>query len=244
MMSAVIIDDMQKNVSLLSSFLQAYCPEVCLLGTANNARDGRALIISEKPQLVFLDIEMPFGSGFDLLKSMPSIDFEVIFITAFNQYALNAFRFSALDYLLKPVNISQLKEAVGRAERRINEKTSMQNYELLLSNLDEKKPERQRIVLLNKGQQFHVLLEDIMYCVADGSYTHVTTKTQTFVSSKNLKDFEDMLPTDVFFRIHYSHIVNKNFILSVGKNDRVIMKDNAEFEIAVRRKSKFLKDLR
>lgn len=246
MITAVIIDDEQKNVSMLISLLRDYCPQVTLLGTAHNADTGKKIIESLSPQLVFLDVEMPYGSGFDLLQSMPAIKAEVIFITAYDQYALNAFRYAALDYLLKPVNIEQLCEAVRRAEQKIGEKNTARNYELLIRNLDEKDLSKQSIAIADKGQQHLIMLSDIMYLVANGSYTHIHTARRSFVSTKNLKDFEQMLPATIFCRIHHGHIVNKSYIEKVqkGRGGAVIMKDGKVLEIAVRRKDDFKKMLK
>jgi two-component system, LytTR family, response regulator len=246
MITAVIIDDEQKNISMLISLLQDYCPQVCLLGSARSAAEGKQLIEDLKPQLVLLDVEMPYGSGFDLLQSIPGLQTEVIFITAYDQYALNAFRYAALDYLLKPVNIEQLCEAVQRAGQKIKEKNTMRNYELLLHNLDEKDISKQSIALNDKGQQHLVQLADIIYIIADGSYTHIHTRKRSFVSTKNLKDFEQMLPAGIFCRIHHGHIVNKRQIdkIQKGRGGAVLMKDGRKLEIAVRRKEEFLKMLK
>jgi len=244
MITAVIIDDEQKSVSTLKKFLADYCPEIKVLGTADSAKTGLLLITTNKPQLVFLDVEMPYGSGLDLLESLPSIEFETIFITAFNQYAINAFRFAAVDFLLKPVNITQLKEAVTRAIVRINEKSSVKNYQLLLQNLKEQDAGEQKIVLTDSKGQHFIKLNDIIYCIADGSYTHVyLINSKSFLSSRNLKEFEDMLPKTVFCRIHHGHIVNILHISKVvkGRGGNVIMRDGRELEIAVRRKDDFLK---
>jgi len=155
MITAIIVDDEQKSVSTLQKKLADFCPEIIVIGTVDNIKNAKELIDEAKPQLVFLDVEMPYGSGFDLLKLFSVIDFEVIFITAFDQYALNAFRFSALDYLLKPVNISQLKEAVNKAQIRIEQKSSFENYKLLLQNLNEQDIGEQKIILTdNRGQHF------------------------------------------------------------------------------------------
>ena len=123
MITAIIVDDEQKNVSLLTTLTREYCPQVALIGTANNAADGIKLVRDLSPELIFLDIEMPFGSGFDMLHELPDLKSEIIFITAFDQYAVNAFRYSATDYLLKPLLIDHLTEAVKRVEKRIKDKT-------------------------------------------------------------------------------------------------------------------------
>ncbi len=243
MITAVIVDDVQKNVSMLISLLQQYCPQINLLGTANNAAGGKRLIEELKPQLVFLDIEMPYGNGFDMLKSIEGADIEIIFITAYDQYALNAFRYAALDYLLKPVNIEELEDAVNRAELRIKEKKTTRNYELLLRNLEEKDLAKQTISFVENGEQRLVQLADIMYIIADGSYTHIHTPGRVIVATKSLKDFEGMLPAAFFCRIHHGHIVNNLHIQKIqkGRGGIVLMKDGTELEIAVRRKEEFLK---
>jgi len=246
MITAIIIDDEQKNVSVLISLLHDYCPHVALVGSANSAAAGRQLIEQLSPDLVFLDVEMPYGSGFDLLQSVPGLLSEVIFITAYSQYALSAFRYAALDYLLKPVNIDQLKAAVHRAELKIKEKKSARNYELLLRNLDEKDASKQSIAISDKGEQYFIQLADILYIIADGSYTHIYTPKRSFVSTRNLKDFEGMLPGSIFCRIHHGHLINKMHIDKVqkGRGGAVLMKDGRKLEIAVRRKEEFLKMLK
>ena len=246
MITAVIIDDEQKNVTMLTSLLHEYCPQVSLLGNANSAADGKKLIEILKPQLIFLDIEMPYGSGFDLLQSLPGLESEIIFITAFDQYAINAFHYAALDYLLKPVNIDQLLAAVHRAEERVKEKSFVRNYEMLLNNLDEKDPSKQTLTLTDKGQQYFIRFADIKYIIADGSYTHIYTDKRNFVSTKSLKEFENILPATVFCRIHHGHIVNKHHIVKVqrGRGGIVTLKDGKTLEISVRRKEEFMKMFR
>ena len=243
MITAIIIDDEPKSVFTLKSFLQQHCTGIKVAGSANNAKTGKELIESVKPQLVFLDIEMPLGSGFDLLQSLSSIEFEIIFITAYNQYAINAFRFSALDYLLKPLRISQLMDAVDKASKRIKEKATTQNYELLLHNMNEQNTAKQKIAFTERGEQFLVPIDTIMYVMADGNYTHIHTGEKVFLATKNLKDFEDILPNDMFCRIHHGHMVNLQYIAKVqkGRGGSVTMKDGKVLEIAVRRKDDFMK---
>ena len=243
MITAAIIDDEPKSVFTLKSFLEEHCTEVQVVGTANNAKTGKDLIESLKPQLLFLDIEMPLGSGFDLLRSLPIVECEIIFITAYNQYAINAFRFSALDYLLKPLRISHLMEAVEKAEKKIAEKIRFRNYEILLHNMKEHTAAKQKMVFTDRGQQFPVYLNEIMYIIADGNYSHIYTENKTFISSKNLKEYEDLLPDELFVRIHHGHIVNIEYITKVqrGRGGVVTMKNGTALEIAVRRKEEFIK---
>lgn len=244
--TAIIIDDELKNISMLRSLLHQYCPQVMLLGTATSAAAGKQLIGELKPQLVFLDIEMPYGNGFEMLESMPGLDAEIIFITAFDQYALHAFKYAALAYLLKPVNIDELEAAVKRAEQRIKEKNAAVNLEQLLKNIDESDISKQSIAFTDNGREFLIKIKDIMYIIADGSYTHVYTTGKVIVSTKNLKDFESILPESVFCRIHNGHIVNKTHITKIqkGRGGLVVMTDGQKLEIAVRRKEDFLKMFR
>jgi two-component system LytT family response regulator len=243
MISALIVDDEQKNTEMLAALLRTYCPQVTVAGVAASAAEGKEQIEKLQPQLIFLDIEMPYGSGFDLLRSIPEITAQVIFVTAFDQYALIAFRYAAVDYLLKPVNIEQLQEAVARAEQLINSKVLENNYKLLLSNLDEKDTTLQEIALNDKGSQYRVRFADIKYIIADGSYTHIHTVSRVFVTTKNLKDYEDILPAEVFCRIHHGHIVNTHHIEKVkkGRGGTVFMSDKMPLEVAVRRKDHFMK---
>lgn len=242
MIKAVIIDDEQGSVVALTSFLHAHCPQVAVLGSAHNIRTGKELMDTYQPQLVFLDIEMPGGSGFDLLRSLPSIEFEVVFITAYNQYAINAFRFSAVDYLLKPLRITQVKEAVQKAEQRMIEKASARNYELLLRNMTERDASQQRLAFTDRGEQYLVPLSDIMYLAGSSNYTHIHTRQRVFLTTTRLKDYEEMLPAEVFCRIHHSYIVNTTHIAKVlkGRGGVVVMQDGSELEIAFRRKAQFM----
>ncbi len=242
MITAIIIDDEEKNIAMLTSLLNSYCPQIKLAGTACNIKDGKKLIETCCPDVIFLDIEMPYGSGFDLLRSLPEISSEIIFITAFDQYALTAFRYAAIDYLLKPVNIEQLQEAVNRAEQNVSKRALENNYRLLLRNLDESDTLKREIAITDKGCQFYIGIADIKYIIADGSYTHVHTTSRVFVTTKNLKDFEEILPPEIFCRIHHGHMINRQHILKIekGRGGFVHMSDNAKLEIAVRKKEMFM----
>lgn len=241
MITAVIVDDETRNVSMLTSLLRDYCPQVQVLGSAASVKEGKELVLRCDPQLIFLDIEMPYGSGFDLLRSLPELKADIIFITAFDHYALTAFRYAALDYLLKPVNIEQLQDAVGRAAQRVDMQAQAANYTTLLRNLDREQAEHKELVLTDKGHQYIVRFADIKYIIADGSYTYVHTAQRNFVTTRNLKDFEELLPPDIFCRIHHGHIVNKAHITKIqkGRGGLVHMTDGVTLELAVRRKDAF-----
>jgi two-component system, LytTR family, response regulator len=244
MISAVLIDDEPKNNAILEKMLVEFCPEVMVAGIAANSRDGIDIIRKLKPDLVFLDIEMPYGNAFDLLDRLKPFTFDVIFVTAFDNYTLKAFKYSALDYLLKPVDIEELKAAVERViEKRKLQLVDMRQIELLLSNLKNPRNNVEKIALpSSQGLEFHDM-QDIVRCEAQRGYTYIHLKSgQKIVSSRNIKDFEDLLPESVFFRIHNSHLVNLNFISKYlkGRGGNIEMTDGTVLEVATRRKDELL----
>jgi two-component system, LytTR family, response regulator len=170
---------------------------------------------------------MPYGNAFDLLDKLTPFSFEIIFITAFNEYALKAFRYSALDYLPKPVNIHELKIAVERAEKRVNSKNINSQLTNLLQNLHKKNEAVHKIALPSKEGLLLIAIEDIFRCEASGSYTYIYTRNEgKHISSKSNKEYDELLPDDIFFRVHHSHIVNLKEIKKYhcGKGGYVEMK--------------------
>ncbi len=243
MISAIIIDDEAKNIAMLRKLLATYCTQVQVVGDATDIRTGKRLIEEAEPQLIFLDVEMPYGNGFDLLRSLPDLSASVIFITAFDHYALEAFRYAAVDYLLKPVDIELLKEAVDKVAHNITAHKLAADYETLLRNMEENNTVRREVVLTDNRFRHVVRLEDIRYIIADGSYTHVHTIERTFVTTKNLKDFEEILPSETFARIHHGHIINIGHMLRFqrGKNGAVVMDNDVVLEVSVRRREAFMR---
>ena len=236
MINAVIIDDEPKNVRVLKNMLNEFCPEVSLLGEANDSNEGKELIQQKKPELVFLDIEMPYGNGFDLLNALMPIDFEVIFVTAFDKYMLKALKYSALDYLLKPVNIAELKAAVKHAETRIKKNSINQQLTVLLENFKKHEPGLKKIAIPTADGFDFILIEDIVRCEAQGPYTRIFTKdSKKILVSKPLKEYESLLPDNIFLRIHNSHLVNLNFIKKYnrGRGGYIEMDDGTTLEVAV-----------
>lgn len=223
--------------------LSEFCPQVQLAGEAGNADTGKKMILDKKPQLVFLDIEMPYGNGFDLLNDLMPIDFEVIFVTAFDKYLLQALKYSALDFLLKPVNIEELKNAVKNAEIRIHKNLINQQLSILLENFRKESSLKKIAIPTAEGFDF-ISVSDIVRCEAMGSYTRIHfNNSQKVLVSKPLKDYESLLPEDIFFRIHNSHLINLNYIKKYnrGRGGVVELEDGSVIEVAVRRKEEFLK---
>ncbi|WP_448636099.1 LytR/AlgR family response regulator transcription factor [Pedobacter panaciterrae] len=226
---AVIIDDEANNIENLQIIITQYCPDVTIEATADNAADGIEIIKKHQPDLVFLDIQMPDQSGFDLLSHLPEIKFEVIFITAYDKYGIQAIKFSALDYLLKPININEFKIAVGKAEQRIREKQQNHNLENLLTYMKAGNRDP-KIALPTLKETMYVKITDIVRCEATNNYTtfHLQSKEQVLVC-KTLKDFADLLKPHDFVRTHQSHLVNLRFVKSYLKEDGgTLLLDNQE----------------
>ena len=243
MIRTVLVDDEPNNLETLHQLLVKYCPQVEIAGTADSVTKAREVIVEKRPDLVFLDIEMPYGNAFELLNSMPSVDFEIIFVTAFGNYAIEAIKFSALDYLLKPVNIKELQAAVQKAAQRIEFKNISQKLDNLYFNLNTSKPSLQKIALPTLEGLIFVNIKDLVWLEARGSYTCVyLSSQQRIMVSRTLKEFEDVLPVDYFSRIHQSYVINHNYIRKYnrGRGGTIEMEDGTVIEVSMRKKDEFL----
>lgn len=241
---AIIIDDEPGNCENLQNLLAKYCPQIEVLESQNDIQTAVESIIVQKPELVFLDIELAEGTGFDLLEMLPTTNFEVIFVTAFDQYALKAIKFCALDYLLKPVNISELVKAVSRFEERQSEKSENKRMHLLLENLS---TPLKRIVLPLSDKMEFVNVDQILRCQGDGNYSHVYLKSgEKHMVCKALKEFDELLSEHNFLRIHQSHLINLNEVKSYVKSDGgyIKMKDDTSVSISRQRREMVLEKLK
>ena len=210
---AIIIDDEVHCAETLEWQLKNFCPSVELIGVYSSPVDGLAAIKSQKPDLVFLDIEMPKMTGFQLLKSIYKVDFGVIFTTAFDQFAVQAFKVSAIDYLVKPIDDDELKSAVEKAGK-LNPESSAISVEFLLEQMQDNKLSNRLFLPTLNGLEF-IEKEAVIRCESDSNYTTVHLEDESkMVISKTLKEFEDLLPEKHFFRVHHSHIIN---LLAVQK---------------------------
>ena len=218
-MKAILIDDEKHNIDNLRELLNAYCPQVEIAGTASNAHEGKRLIMQVQPDLVFLDIQMPQKSGFDLLKELNSYDFEVIFVTAHDQYAIQAMRFSAVDYLLKPIDINELQSAVDRALKRHRLKEQNRQLENLIDLLKSRQnKEDQRIALNTLKETRFVKTGEIIRCESSNNYsTFYLQAGEQLLVCRPIYEFEELLKDYGFIRCHQSHLVNKTFIKSWKK---------------------------
>jgi two-component system LytT family response regulator len=243
MINAVIIDDEKKCVSLLKHLIENNCNDIAVVGEAGTAAQGIAAIQANQPDLVFLDIEMPDKSGFELLTSLPQINFDIIFTTAYNHYAIKAIRFSALDYLLKPVDLDELKNAIARVHKKHNKNEQRENIDLLVSNIKSLKPTFSRITLSTQDGLVILHVDEILYCEASGTYTLFYLKNkEKIIVSKTLKEYEELLKEHYFFRLHNSYLVNLNEVKKYIKGDggSVIMSNGDEVFVSKRKKEEFL----
>ena len=240
MLKAVIIDDEAKARRILESFIGDYCPGLSVVGTAPDVVQGVKLIQKENPDIVFLDIEMPGYNGFQLLEFFDEINFEVIFVTAYSEFALKAFQVSAVDYLLKPLQIDQLIKAVEKAEKIRGNSLIKERLETLKINLEENKIKK-IVVPVSEGSLF-VDVKDITHLKAEGSYVNIFLKDgNKILVSKNIKDYENQLTEqEGFFRTHRSYLVNVNYIQSISPDtSEAKLSNDAVICIARERKSDF-----
>lgn len=246
MITAVIIDDEQGAANSLKILLSELVTEVVCLGTAHSALDGIKLIRSVQPQVVFLDINMPFYDGFDLLEHFEDPDFFVVFITAHEEYAIKAIKYQACDYLLKPIDPDELELCVNTISRKMShgKATSGKNEDHIkpLAGAEQKAQDRQLAIPIRDGVVF-IRQEDIIRVEGEGSYSvFYTLDAGKYISSRHLKEFEDLLPEHVFFRIHKSHLINISKVRKYLKTDGhyVEMEDGSVLEVARRRKDDLL----
>lgn len=237
---ALIVDDEANNRENLRLALDAYCPEVEVVAEADSALTALDRIKEVRPDLVFLDIAMPLGSGFDLLESLPRIDFEIIFVTAYDQYAIRAIKFAAVDYLLKPINALELKQAVERVQIKRQQQQSQGQLQALLHNLQQ---QEKKIALPQSDHIEFVAVNSIIRCRGDRNYTHFYLKDgRELLVSRTLKEYVDLLDDSSFFRVHQSHLVNLDCVQKYRKRDggMLITTDGAKIPVARARKEELL----
>ncbi len=238
MLDAIIIDDEQAAQLTLMSFLQMHCPTVNVVGTANGVEEGLKLLAHKKTDLLFLDIKMNDGTGFDLLKRLPQINFNLIFTTAYDEYALKAFKFSAIDYLLKPIDPLELKDAVSKI--KIESSNTSKSLDSMMEMYSNKVFDKLAIPSVDEFSFVH--LSQIIRCEASSNYTIIFLENgKKIVAPKTLKEFETLLSSEGFFRVHQSHLISLNHIKQFQKNkNKIIMNDASEVEVSRRKKSIFL----
>jgi two-component system, LytTR family, response regulator len=245
MISTIIIDDEQHCVDRLTNLLKEnYSSSINLLGTFNNIEDGFKAINALHPQLIFLDVQIHDKTGFDLLQQISKVNFDVIFTTAYEKYAVQAFKFSALDYLLKPIAADDLGDAINKLKVKFSENDLSFKLDSLFHNLKNINTSTKKICVPVITGIVFLDIVDIIRCESDVNYTTIFLKDkQKLVVAKTLKEFEEMLTEYNFFRVHNSHLINLNYIKSFnkGKGGFITLTDNAVIEVSTRRKDDFLK---
>jgi two-component system, LytTR family, response regulator len=239
----VIVDDEQDAVDFINSIIVEFCTSLEVVGKANNVVQGVAVINDKKPDLVFLDVEMPNGTGFDLLAQFPEKDFDVVFITAFNHYAIKAIRFSAVDYILKPINIHEFIDAVERVIKKRSEKSSHgnENIKILMENLRSSPPSRLAIPTADGMEYLNT--KDIIRIEADRSYSwFFLNGSRKILVSKHLKEFQELLSDRHFFRPHNSHLINLKYVKKYIRKEggSIEMIDGSLIPVSRNRKDIFL----
>lgn len=245
MIRSLIIDDEQNNIDNLSILLKEYCPDITISATALNAMKGEKMITLHHPEIIFLDIQMPGKNGFDLLRSLSTHNFEVIFITAYDQYGIEAVKFSAVDYLLKPINTDELILAVQKATSRIFNKQRNLKLENLFNILQKEHKQDHRIAISTLKETRFILTETIVRCESSNNYTRFHLENgEKLLVSKPIYEYEEILNDYGFIRCHQSHLVNKKFIRSVIKEDGgyLLLEDATKLPIS-KNKKEFIKQV-
>lgn len=241
MIKAVIIDDEKDSREILANYLRKYCPAVEVLDFGESVSTGIEVINTHKPDLVFLDIEMPYGNGFDLLDKIGDVTFETVFVTAFDNYAIQALNQSAAYYLLKPIDIDELVKAVEKIRTERKQQNYTQHAKVLLDNI---RTGAQQKIMLPTMEGFEIVpISSILYCEAADNFTKFYFDTGTpLLICRTLKYFEDILKEHRFVRIHRSYLINPDYVIrySKGKGGSVTMKNKQELEISPNKKQEFL----
>ena len=244
MIRTVIVDDEPLAREAICEMLSIYCPDVEVVGQASDISSGLTVLQKFEPDLVFLDIQLTDGTGFELLKRLDNYDFRVIFITAFEDYAVKAFKFSAVDYILKPVDPNELMVAVKKVRKNVEKEATNTSLRTLIENITNVNREEKKIVLKTATNVYIVNTADIIRCESDKNYTHFFVKGRDKIMvSKTLKEYEELLSEYNFIRVHQSHLVNLSHIIRFDKGDggTLIMSDNSEVPVSLRKKEDLMR---
>ena len=237
---SVIVEDETAAREVLKNYLNKYCPQVEIIGEAANIKEAVPLLHELEPQLVFLDVEMPFGNAFDVLEACKDLQFETIFVTAFSEYSLKALNQSAAYYLLKPISIEELIVAVNKVQQQLAKHDLINRNKIIVENFREPKPEKQQVILPTLEGFEVVQMKDIVRLKGNGNFTdlHLVDGSKKMVC-RFLKHFSEILPFP-FLRVHKSHIINVNFVKAYNKGGFITLQDESEIEISSTYKDDFL----
>jgi two-component system LytT family response regulator len=242
MIRTIIIDDERPAREVIVNYLADYCTDVEVVAQASSVRTGYNAILKNSPDLIFLDVEMADGKGFDILSMFDHINFKIIFVTAYSEYAIKAFRYSAIDYLLKPVRIDELIDAVKKVRNTIDSGISSEIIASLLKNLKEG-PERQSTLIIPHMKGFEVLrVPEIIMCQADGYCTNFFLfGNRKVVSSKNLKHFSGLLEDQDFMRVHHSYLINLDHVKGYTRLGEIFLSDGLKASLGSSYKNEFIR---
>jgi two-component system LytT family response regulator len=240
MPTAILVDDMPQAIEVLKSDLNDKCPDVDIIGTADSVVNAAKLLRKKQPDLLFLDIMLGDGTGFDLLEIFPDISSKIIFVTAYEEHAIKAFRFSAIDYLLKPINPTDLEKAVARAKQTLKMASSKESIDILKETINDPDSLPKRISLSTQEKIAVVEIENIIRCESDGNNTMFTFKSgERIFVTRTLKQFDQMFSEHTFIRTHQSHLINTAYIQEYVRRDGgyIKMKNGDRIPVSVRKKS-------
>jgi two-component system LytT family response regulator len=241
---SVIVEDEAAAREVLRNYLEKYCPQIEVIGEAQNIKEAVPLLHERQPQLVFLDVEMPFGNAFDVLEACKDLRFETIFVTAFSEYSLKALNQSAAYYLLKPISIEELIVAVNKVQQQIANHEILNRNKIIVENFREPKPEKQQVILPTLEGFEVVKMEDIIRLRGNGNFTDLHLKNGSKkMACRFLKHFSEILPLP-FLRVHKSHIVNLTFVKLYNKGGFLTLEDGSEIEVSPTYKDDFLRNFK
>ena len=246
MVRTVLVDDEVASIRVLKSLLSAHCPEVEIVGEADSVQSASKIISSSSPDLVLLDIAINNETAFDLLNSLNNIEFQIIFVTASDNHAVQAFKFSAVDYLLKPVDATDLQRAIKKVAKRSHEMEVLENLKALQENIQALKVSDQKMAVPTMNGLSFVVMKDILRLEASGSCTKIyLSNGEQLITTRIIKEYEELLPATIFYRVHNAHIINLNRVQNYqkGRGGSVHMEDGTSIEVAFRRRDDFLNRL-
>jgi two-component system LytT family response regulator len=246
MIRAVLVDDEIDSVCVLKTLLKTHCPEVDIVGEADRVETAIKVIEKNSPDLLLLDIAINNENAFDLLNRINPGDFQVIFVTAWDNHAVKAFKYSAVDYLLKPVNGDELRNAIDKVVQKPREEGGSDHLRVLLDNINVLQLSQQKMAIPTMNGLSFIFLKDILRLEAKGNCTAIfLSNSKQIVTTRSIKEYENLLPESIFYRVHHSHIINLNKVREYqkGRGGYLIMEDDCSIEVAIRRKEDFLRRL-
>jgi two-component system LytT family response regulator len=245
LLKTIVVDDEKPSREALSTYIKDFCTDIEIAAECDSVKTAYQSILKHKPQLVFLDIEMPNGNGFDLLQMFKTPPFKVIFVTAYSDYAIRAFRFSAADYLLKPVKVDELVDAVNKVRQELEKEQSNQNLQVLIQSLNSHNGEVHQLVIPDSKGYSVIKVNDIIMCEAEGYCTHFyLTGKRKITSSKSLKHFEDIFNDHQIIRVHRSHLINLSKINGYTKQGEIRLEENLSCPLGNNFRQQFLEKLK